>query len=310
MFLRRVTLLLCVVGTLTACGAGASATDGTAPSLEVGELPQPSGAEPAPTDSGVRRTTTTLSPEDQIGALSAGNRVILIGDSVMASTSRRYSNDMCKALVPLGWQVEVDAETGRFVTFGNEVLDTRLDAGWDASVILLGNNYREDQDGYRKELEKMVRRLSPQPVVLLTVTEFMPSRAEVNEVVFEMAAKYDNVLVVDWATTTADDPSLTGADGLHLTTAGRAALAENVALALGVAPEQPGKCLTTDYTDDSSGPVEGTTTTVSGKPSRTTTTQGGGGADTTAPPATDPPATEPPTTPASVPPVSVPPVSA
>ena len=309
MFLRRVTLLLCVVGTLTACGAGASATDGTAPSLEVGELPQPSGAEPAPTDSGVRRTTTTLSPEDQIGALSAGNRVILIGDSVMASTSRRYSNDMCKALVPLGWQVEVDAETGRFVTFGNEVLDTRLDAGWDASVILLGNNYREDQDGYRKELEKMVRRLSPQPVVLLTVTEFMPSRAEVNEVVFEMAAKYDNVLVVDWATTTADDPSLTGADGLHRTTAGRTALAENVALALGVAPEQPGKCLTTDYTDDSSGPVEGTTTTVSGKPSRTTTTQGGGGADTTAPPATDPPATEPPTTPASVPPVSVPPVS-
>ena len=309
MFLRRVTLLLCVVGTLTACGAGASATDGTAPSLEVGELPQPSGAEPVPTDSGVRRTTTTLSPEDQIGALSAGNRVILIGDSVMASTSRRYSNDMCNALVPLGWQVEVDAETGRFVTFGNDVLDTRLDAGWDASVILLGNNYREDQDGYRKELEKMVRRLSPQPVVLLTVTEFMPSRAEVNEVVFEMAAKYDNVLVVDWATTTADDPSLTGADGLHLTTAGRAALAENVALALGVAPEQPGKCLTTDYTDDSSGPVEGTTTTVSGKPSRTTTTQGGGGADTTAPPATDPPATEPPTTPASVPPVSVPPVS-
>lgn len=309
MFLRRVTLLLCVVGTLTACGAGASATDGTAPSLEVGELPQPTDATPAPTDSGVRRTTTTLSPEDQIGALSAGNRVILIGDSVMASTSRRYSNDMCNALVPLGWQVEVDAETGRFVTFGNEVLDTRLDAGWDASVILLGNNYREDQNGYRKELEKMVRRLSPQPVVLLTVTEFMPSRAEVNEVVFEMAAKYDNVLVVDWATTTADDPSLTGADGLHLTTAGRKALAENVALALGVAPEQPGKCLTTDYTDDSSGPVEGTTT-VPGKPSRTTTTQSGGSSDTTAPPATDPPATEPPTTPASVPPVSVPPVSA
>lgn len=306
MFLRRVTLLLCVVGTLTACGAGAAATDGTAPSLEVGELPQPSDATPVPTDSSVRRTTTTLSPEDQIGAQSDGNRVILIGDSVMASTSRRYSNDMCNALVPLGWQVEVDAETGRFVPFGNEVLDTRLDAGWDASVILLGNNYREDQNGYRKELEKMVRRLSPQPVVLLTVTEFMPSRAEVNEVVFEMAAKYENVLVVDWATTTADDPSLTGADGLHLTTAGRKALAENVALALGQAPEQPGKCLTTDYTDDSSGPVEGSTTTVSGKPSRTTTTQG---TDTTVAtsPVTDPPVTDPPATAAPVPPVTPPP---
>ncbi|MEN9646013.1 MAG: hypothetical protein RL238_2682 [Actinomycetota bacterium] len=308
MFLRRVTPLLCVVAVLTACGAGAAETDSTAPSLEVGELPEPSGATVAPSDSSIAKTTTTLSPEDQIGALSAGNRVILIGDSVMASTSRRYSNDMCNALVPLGWQVEVDAETGRFVTFGNDVLDSRLDAGWDASVILLGNNYREDQDGYRKELEQMVRRLSPQPVVLLTVTEFTPSRAEVNEVVFEMAAKYDNVLVVDWATTTADDPSLTGADGLHLTTAGREALAQNVALALGVAPEQPGKCLTTDYTDDSSGPVEGTTTSVSGRPSRSTTTTDGG-SDTTSPPVTDPPATDPPTTPASAPPVSAPPVT-
>jgi hypothetical protein len=308
MFLRRVTLLLCVAASLTACGAGASATDGTAPSLEVGQLPEPTADTVAPTDSGSRRTTTTLSPEDQIGALSAGNRVILIGDSVMASTSRRYSNDMCNALVPLGWQVEVDAETGRFVTFGHDVLDARLDAGWDASVILLGNNYREDQNGYRKELDRMVQRLSPQPVVLLTVSEFTPSRAEVNEVVFEMAAKYDNVLVVDWATTTADDPSLTGGDGLHLTTAGRIALAQNVALALGEAPEQPGKCLTTDYTDDSSGTVDGGPAS-STKPSRTTTTvsQGSDTTDaavTTSPPATDPPATEPPTTPASVPPVT------
>jgi len=307
MFLRRVTLLLCVVGTLTACGAGASETDSTAPSLEVGELPAASGDTTAPPDSGAVKPSTTLSPEDQIGALSAGNRVILIGDSVMASTSRRYSNDMCNALVPLGWQVEVDAETGRFVTFGNDVLDTRLDAGWDAGVILLGNNYREDQDGYRKEFDQMVRRLSPRPVVLLTVSEFTPSRAEVNEVVFEMAAKYDNVLVVDWATTTADDPSLTGADGLHLTTAGREALALNVALALGVAPEQPGKCLTTDFTDDSSGGVDGGPPS-STKPSRTTTTQGG--SDSTAPPATDPPvtdppSTEPPTTPAPAPPVTV-----
>lgn len=302
MFLRRVTLLLCVAASLTACGAGAAATDGTAPSLDVGELPDATSDSAAPPESGSVRSTTTLSPEDQIGARSAGNRVILIGDSVMASTSRRYSNDMCNALVPLGWQVEVDAETGRFVTFGNDVLDTRLAAEWDASVILLGNNYREDQNGYRKELERMVQRLSPQPVVLLTVSEFTPSRAEVNEVVFEMAAKYDNVLVVDWATTTADDPSLTGGDGLHLTTAGRVALAENVALALGEAPERPGKCLITDYTDDSSGPVEGTTT-VPGKPSRTTTTQGGS-SDTSAPPATDPPATDPPTTAASVPPVT------
>jgi hypothetical protein len=108
----------------------------------------------------------------------------------------------------------------------------------------------------------MVRRLSPNPVVLLTVSEFTPSRGDVNQVILEMAQKYSNVLIVDWASTTADDNTLTGGDNLHLTNVGRQVLAQNVALALGQAPTQPGKCLASTFTDDSSGPVVGTTTTT------------------------------------------------
>jgi hypothetical protein len=143
----------------------------------------------------------------------------------------------------------------------------------------------------------MVTRLSPNPVVLLTATEFTESRQQVNQVIFEMAQKYDNVLIVDWATTTADDTGLTGGDGLHLTNDGRRVLAENVALALGVAPQQPGKCLATSFKDDSSGPVGGTTTTVRRSTQTTTkkptTTQ----PSATQPPVTDPPVTIPPTAP-------------
>lgn len=258
MFLRRATPFLCAALLVSACASAASSTDGTAPSLEVGDLPSSlvdnPDDEPAGSHSG-----NGLPLDQQVGTQALGNRVILIGDSVLASTSRRYTNDMCEALVPLGWQVEVDAETGRFVDFGNEVLDARLDAGWDVGVILLGNNYREVQDSYRNDLELMVTRLSPNPVVLLTVTEFKPSRTEVNDVIREMAAKHPNVAVVDWAATTADDPSLTGGDRLHLTNSGRTALAENVALALGEAPKQPGDCLSTNFEDDSNGPVTGTT---------------------------------------------------
>ncbi len=234
-----------------------------------------------------------------MGARSPGNRVILIGDSVMASTSRRYSNDMCNALVPLGWQVEVDAETGRFIDFGNKVLDKRLSAGWDVSVVLLGNNYNEDQDKYRQGLERMVYRLSPNPVVLLTVTEFTPSRRQVNDVVREMAAKYPNVTIVDWAATTADTPGLTGGDHLHLTTAGRQALAANVALALGTAPQQPGDCLSTNFKDDSSGPVTGTNPPQhhNNNGGGSGSGSGGGSTATTASPVvvpTEPPVTVPP----------------
>ncbi|MEQ1703450.1 MAG: hypothetical protein ABMA25_25360, partial [Ilumatobacteraceae bacterium] len=264
MFLRRSLLLLGLCAALIACSdATASPASQVPETLPAGQLPPSS---PAPATTGgpttVVRTTVPIPLDAQVGAIVGGNRVLLIGDSVMASTATRYSDAMCNALVPLGWQVEVDAETGRFIDFGDEVLDARLSAGWDVGVILLGNNYRDDQDEFRLRLEEMVQRLSPKPVVLLTVTEFTPSRLEVNQVIFDLAGAYDNVLIVDWGATTAADEALTGGDGLHLTDKGRAALAEQVALALGQSPEPSGKCLESQFDDDSSGPVEGTTTTT------------------------------------------------
>ena len=311
MFVRRVFLMLSAVALVTACGTAAQGNDTDVPdTVPIGELPPASVTDGAASDdssSTVLRTTVPLAPGEQIGALAGGNRVIVIGDSVLASTSRRYSNDMCEALVPLGWQVELDAETGRFVEFGHEVLDARLSAGWDASVILLGNNYREDQAEYREQLERMVQRLSPQPVVLLTVSEFTPSRAEVNQVIFDLAGIYENVLIVDWGVTSAADASLTGGDGLHLSDQGRVAIAQQVALALGTASGE-GRCLTTSFDDDSSGGVSGTTTSTTTRrnnPTQTTrapqppttkapqppTTKATEPPTTDAPPATDPPPT-------------------
>lgn len=266
MFLRRVALLSTAVVLAAACGSqGASIGPGTSGTIPVGGLPSvlPTVAPPTVLQTTTTwRTTTTLALEDQIGYRSEGNRVIVIGDSVIAATSTRYTNDMCKTLVPLGWRVEVDAESGRFVEFGNEVLDERLASGWDAGVVLLGNNYRGSKNEYRDELSRIVDRLSPNPVVLLTVSEFEPTRAEVNEIIRELAAERDNVTVVDWATTTAENDGLTGTDNLHLTIAGRRALAEDVGLALGAAPQVPGACLESLFVDDSMGSVDGTTTTV------------------------------------------------
>jgi len=318
---RRIPLLLgafVLSAALAACGAGGTSGSSAAQdTLPIGGLP--AGGVAGDGAAGSPHPTTTWPASQQVAASVTGNRVITIGDSVMASTSSRYSNDMCNALVPLGWQVEVDAETGRFVPFGNTVLDRRLSAGWDAAVILLGNNYAESQDGYRQELERMIQRLSPRPIVLLTVTEFKPSRTQVNEVIHEMATKYSNIMVVDWATTTADNPNYTGGDHLHLTTEGRKALAANIALALGQAPVQPGACLSTSFTDDSMGPVTGTS--VPYRPVHTTVATGGNGGTggtqvpatttpsgvpSTAPPATGTTAPPPPVTTAAPPTTGVP----
>ena len=95
--------------------------------------------------------------------LVEGNRVIAIGDSLMASTARRYGGELCKAVVPDGWDVEVDAETGRFIDFGERVLDRRLDDDFDAAVVMLGNNYGANPDVFRDGLEQIVDDLAPWP---------------------------------------------------------------------------------------------------------------------------------------------------
>jgi hypothetical protein len=167
---------------------------------------------------------------------------------------------------------------------------------------MLGNNYGADKAVFSEYLEDIVDRLAPRPTVLLTVTEFRPDRADVNDVIFEIAAENDNVRVVDWASETVDDPALVGGDGLHLSNEGRVRYADVVGRALGRAPGiGEGDCLGSNFTDDSAvtipAVVQVTTPPVNNP--------GGGGTATTTQPAPPPPVeTQPPAPP---PPVDTPP---
>ena len=296
MLIRRVLLILGALAVLAACGSAAGDTE----TADTRSLPL-SGLPPLiPTTPPVLDTTpvSTGAPPaaGQLGGLVQGNEVILIGDSVLAGTASRYGGEMCAALVPLGWKVEIDAETGRFVPFGNEVLDARLAAGWDVAVILLGNNFLGDKGSYKFELERMVSRLSPAPVVLIKVTLYRPDRALVNEAIDEVAAVYPNVVVLDWAALTTADRELTGPDHLHPSAKGRRQLAAEVANVLGQAPKSPGGCLPSDFTDDSMGSVTGGGGGGGGGGGTTTSTGGGSTTSSTDPPPTDPSTTDPSTT--------------
>ena len=263
-------------------------------------------------------STTTVVPTATIGSMVTGNRLLMIGDSITASAADRYGGEFCKTLAPLGWQVEVDAEPSRFIDFGNQVLDKRLAAKWDAAYVFLGTNYLGDQQSYRKQLEKIVQRLAPTPVVLLTVTEFADNRREVNDAITLVAAEFANAHLLEWgAIAAAGADTILRGDGHHLTNSGRTTLASNVAAVLGQAPVQPGNCLSTLFTNDSGGSVNGTDTPppkrvgppATAKPQTPPTV--GGGTATTKPPSTSPPtATTPPPTqppPTQPPPPTVPP---
>ncbi len=275
---------------LAACGASEAAEPGTvtedtsaATLAGVGALPPT-----VPDEEPVEVSTTLVEPEvvitrpvDEetgvelatVGEQVDGNRVIMLGDSILAATSSRYGREMCDALVPMGWAVEVDAEPGRFVDFGNRVLRQRLDPDngldWDAAVVFLGSNYRSDPIAYEAELDEILDALAPRPTLLYTVTVYRSTWAQVNEVVRREADERDNVTLVDWETV-ARTPGVLSGDRLHPGEAGEQVLVELTADALGEAPEVlgfdgvavEGECLPTNFSDDSaigSGTLGGST---------------------------------------------------
>ena len=262
----RLVLAAACTMTLAAC-ATTGAADVTADQVAlaplptvggVGVLPSTVAPEPEPVISVpvTRPVTEDGTTAELVGDKVIDNRLLVIGDSIMASTATRYSGLMCDSLVPLGWAVEVEAEPSRFIDFGNRVLDRVLDPvvgtedDWDAAAVFLGSNYGRDQQRYEDELRVILYRLAPRPTLLYTVTEYRPAWAEVNETIHKLADEFDNVTVVDWEQT-ARYPGVLSGDGLHPTNTGRQVLVDLTASALGPAALGAGECLKSQFTDDS-----------------------------------------------------------
>ena len=185
-----------------------------------------------------------------LGAVASGNRLLIIGDSIVASISKRYGNEACGLMVPQGWKVALEAEAGQFAEFGSKVLDRRWNEGWDAVVLVLGTNYDGNKTRYRTAMEKILAKISPKPVLLLNTTEFRSKQAQVNEIIEELVAANNNATLLDWRTISATR-SVRANDGIHPSDVGRVVLATAIARAVGKAPVTPGDCMKAYFQDDS-----------------------------------------------------------
>jgi hypothetical protein len=196
-----------------------------------------------------------------IGPQVRGPRVLMIGDSILSSTSSRYGNEMCDVMVPLGWQIEIEAEASRFIEFGSKVLDSRLTAGWDSALVFLGTNFAGNLEDYEYKLRSIFDRLSPMPFVVVTTSLFRDAQKDVNTVITALAQQYDNVTVLDWAQI-SKNPGVLSDDRVHLSKLGRTVFAAAVARSFGFAPPGTGACLPSVFRNDSSaapGVMPGTT---------------------------------------------------
>jgi hypothetical protein len=274
--LRPFLGIFAIGGLLSACSVTGGA-NGQMILQSVGRIPGISTSGGELIIDGQRSTLSSLEGSN-IGASAAGNRLLVIGDSILSGTASRYGGAMCSALVPLGWRVAVEAEAGQMVGFGRTVLKDRIYEGWDAGVVFLGTNFGGNQKNYERDLTAIVEALAPRPTLLLTATLNRPTMQLVNETIRTVASKYSNVSVLDWGTTSIQ-PGLLNKDRVHPTDAGRQVLVASIASALGTAPESSGACLPSKYTDDSlvtggimpsttmpgdTIPISSTTTTVPG----------------------------------------------
>lgn len=188
---------------------------------------------------------------EPLGRRAEGTRLLMIGDSILASTSSRYGDEMCRTLTQLGWDVALEAEAGSFVNFGQKVLRNRFDEGWDAVVVFLGTNYDGNAANYETRLRDIVETVWPLPVLLLTTGTFREAQREVNDVIWSVRESYDHVTVLDWSQI-LETGGLLSEDGVHLNRNGRKVISSAIARALQYAPtDVPGSCLDARFRDDS-----------------------------------------------------------
>ena len=243
-------LTLVISAVLSACSQGSNVTSDSVLAY-VGRIPGLDSSSSVIVVNGVRANLSALQGP-VLGTVSKGNKLLVIGDSILAGTASRYGGAMCDELVPLGWRVAVEAEAGQTVTFGRAVLRDRIYEGWDAAVVFLGTNYGGSAEKYQRDLTAIVTSLAPRPTLLLTATLFKDQMADVNNVIRTVAAANSNVSVLDWGLTSTQ-AGLLNRDGIHPTDAGRNVLVKSVAAALGNAPVAGGSCLPSKYTDDTMG---------------------------------------------------------
>ncbi|MBU3688660.1 MAG: hypothetical protein B7C54_03985 [Acidimicrobiales bacterium mtb01] len=192
--------------------------------------------------------------QSTVGEAATGPRVLMIGDSILAMVSRRFTNIACKSIVPLGWQMSIEAEIGRGITFASTVLDAKDPDEWDAFVLFLGTNYWGNRPEYKRVLGQVLDEMSPRPVVLFTTSEFRQSQRDVNSAIENEVISRDNVWFVDWRAI-SKAPGVLAGDGIHPSADGNDFLVEKISQVLGRAPgDGKGACLPSDFDTDMEAP--------------------------------------------------------
>ncbi len=168
-------------------------------------------------------------------AAAQQRRVVVIGDSIILGAE----SALVGAFQGAGWQIAFDAQVSRSTVAALDAIEAHRGELTDSLVLSFGANDAGNPATFRSRVERVLAATASVPnVYWLTIREVRDYYPAANQVLRDVAANHPNVTVVDWHGATAGTSGLTSGDGLHLTGAGAARMADVIvgAVVNGVAP--------------------------------------------------------------------------
>jgi lysophospholipase L1-like esterase len=164
-------------------------------------------------------------------AAAVARDVLLVGDSIFAALGPAYTNDAQDVIAAAGWNVTLDAVSGRPTSAGDDVLTARADELRDVVVVHLGNNDHWRPSTFRTEATALLTRardLGVQAVLWTTMREApsIPGNADINAVLRDLDRQWPMLHLVEWNAQAATNTAWFQPDGLHLSVAGANAMAQ------------------------------------------------------------------------------------
>lgn len=155
-----------------------------------------------------------------------GNRVLVVGDSIMADSRFEVTN----ALVQDGWNVTVEAVATTAILYWVPRVSLLLPTiNPDVVTVELGTNESGEVPTVGAHIDALMERLRDVPVVFwLNIREeppYPPAASSVNLAIEQAAVRWPNMRVVDFDKFFAGHPEWLQPDGIHPNAQGAVALA-------------------------------------------------------------------------------------
>ena len=172
-------------------------------------------------------------------------RLFVIGDSVIVGVRATLAQRLA------GWQVNVYAQEGFSTLAAPSVINASRALIGEVVVVGLGNNDAGNPATFGQRVDAVMQALpGVRRVIWVNLRRFRAFVPALDAQLTAATARWPNLEIADWDTRATPDPSLVYADGLHLTPAGQAAMAELIAQHLGayVRSRTPASTATTTTT--------------------------------------------------------------